>query len=351
VLGSQVLDLSFVDARHGWTLVWGCDPACTAAVDSTNDGGASWTRLASIGPFHAGEGRSAQVAFSDELNGYVVLGPPTPPSTSTSGQQNLETLFLTHDGGRTWRASRPPGPVLRVAAGSGEDWALTGTCDANARCQDALTVSVDRGRTWTQRSVLPPMPPSPLFVRDRQSGWIYASDLEATTTLLYTGDGGRHWSPQRSPCPSTANAALAVTEGGHLWLVCGGEPGAGQQQKSVFRSTDGGEHWQLTASSGLGSSPPTGTIGGSGYVGVLAASSDQKAWLGLNRGTLGSTDDGGTTWASQPSFPPPEVFFGGLQFIDSQTGWAGVVITSDSRGNGIYRTTDGGRTWTHSSIP
>lgn len=198
------------------------------------------------------------------------------------------------------------------------------------------------------------MPPlsRPVLVRHGTLGWIFGPSLNpgSAPPLLYSADDGLHWSNLSSPCPDSSNASLAPTQTGHLWMVCGGEPGAGQQGKSVYRSSDNGRHWQLMAATSIGSTSSTGRITSGGYVGPLAAASDQRAWLGLNRGGLVSTVDGGVSWGEQSSFPPPEDFFAGLQFIGDRIGWA-AVTTDTLGGNGIYRTVDAGATWTHAPLP
>jgi len=78
------------------------------------------------------------------------------------------------------------------------------------------------------------------------------------------------------------------------------------------------------------------------------------AWsTGLTRGFLSSTD-GGATWSATRTGPP--LGFLGVEFADNDHGWA-VGESSDAygmTGNGIiYRSTDGGTTWTsvHDPVP
>ena len=168
--------------------------------------------------------------------------------------------------------------------------------------------------------------------------------------LVGTHDGGRTWRQRADPCAVDSalgpfGQRLAALGAWTLWALCGGEPGAGQQNKAVYVSRDGARHWTQAATTCFGWTPrPPGGCGrvpGSGYVGDLTLSTATHGWMVLQRGTLYGTHDGGRTW--RPAIPyavanDGDAGIGPVVFVDAQHGWLG------ARGR-VFRTTDGGATW------
>jgi len=111
----------------------------------------------------------------------------------------------------------------------------------------------------------------------------------------------------------------------------------GLQEKSLFVSGDGGNHWDLAASASIngGSTLPI-----SGYVAGLSLTSSQVGWMGLAQGTLYRSGDGGQAW--KPVLSSEAISAGvGVEhvfFVDPKTGWA-------ASGDQVYSTTDGGTHW------
>jgi|SRR5581483_902335 len=324
--------LSFINALDGWSLGQLCTTSCTPVLSVSRDGGATWTALPR-------PPTSGGIRFASPADGYLyaakvgaLAAPPATPG-----------VFVTHDGGRTWVQSPLNGPVATIVVGARDDWAMVGSCDPS--CSYQLFVSSDRGRSWQATSLhIAGVPATP--VRSGPVGWVYVADpgTPGPPQLWYSGDDGRHWSQRSSGCPGADSASLAAASSEDLWLVCAGQPGAGSQDKTMLRSRDGGLQWQAVATSGLGATP-LGSIPPVGYLSSIAAVSDQAGWMALDRGTMYVTKDGGVTWAQAPGWPPPELFFGDLQFLDRQHGWAAATEGAYSPGNGIYRTVDGGQTW------
>jgi photosystem II stability/assembly factor-like uncharacterized protein len=70
--------------------------------------------------------------------------------------------------------------------------------------------------------------------------------------------------------------------------------------------------------------------------------SDREGFAGGDAGTFFSTTDAGLTWARHPQ--PGLGTFNKLVFTTATTGWAATTA-------GLYRTTDGGRTWLWATMP
>lgn len=121
--------------------------------------------------------------------------------------------------------------------------------------------------------------------------------------------------------------------------------GWGLTDQTVLRTNDGGGTWHDVTPPGAA----FGYIAGSafldaGHAFITAPDTTDP----LRTGTLYRTTDGGQTW-SMNAIP-----FGGgsLRFIDPSNGWAmaGLGVGAGSNAIAIFQTTDGGATWTQAFI-
>ena len=148
----------------------------------------------------------------------------------------------------------------------------------------------------------------------------------ASRTLMRTRDGGETWETIFSGV-HTADPFYNVhfhddTNG---WII-GNNDGA-------YRTTDAGESWQRMTDAPAGSWRQ------------LVSFSPTSLVIGAN-GALSASTDGGLTWELRSGYPDCPVIYG----MDFQSETIGLV-SGDQVGPGagdlgIYRTTDGGRTWT-----
>jgi len=128
------------------------------------------------------------------------------------------------------------------------------------------------------------------------------------------------------------------------------------QAKALYRSSDGGQHWTLTAAanapvlSGNVSLPAAGGLPVDGYVSPyslghqgLAVLTPDKAWLFPDRSGVFRTTDGGRAWTPVDGLVRAGLVGGGsgnIVFVDADHGWVCEV------GAGLWRTTDGVH-WRH----
>ncbi|HKO23599.1 MAG TPA: hypothetical protein VJY65_02540, partial [Chloroflexota bacterium] len=73
----------------------------------------------------------------------------------------------------------------------------------------------------------------------------------------------------------------------------------------------------------------------------IAATTLKAAWIGLDRGTLYETSDGGYTWQAaipRPILNPLDATVGSLVFVDRMHGWVAAY-------NRVFQTVDGGAHW------
>jgi photosystem II stability/assembly factor-like uncharacterized protein len=334
-------DVDFLDAQTGWVVGQG------GKVAHTLDGGKTWTTS------DVGWGDALHdVAFTDALHGIAI---------------GENAVIRTSDGGATWQKSDPLPNDQRAAAlvpTATKTW-LVGTIYRDFKPFDCSMLSTsDQGETWTK----PPsaetsdlhdvcfVSPTHGFAAgaggcilsttnagltwsriesgvvddlrdiefiDTNTGWVVGG-----STVLRTADGGTTWQAHTSPVAGLQRACFV--DALHGWAVTDGA--------AVLRTEDGGLTW--TARYLTDAHILTGVTFVDALHGWVSGGRQTPVGSPDHYGVLFRTSDGGLTWDVQyrDDFKLTDV-----QFTDLQHGW--FVIG----GTGVYRTTDGGATW--SSCP
>lgn len=347
----------FLDSKTGWLSASSCrkqprptpdqfgnkpelpPPVCKPAFYGTTDGGHSWQLL-----YH---GPVAAFRFASPSLGVALNNGGSCPKGPCRGQ-----ILRTTDGGRTWKQTYQPILSLgNLTIVGGEPWLVGNDCDRStprASCTSYLLRSSDGGAMWTQTTL--PVSGGGYLLMSRptqQDAWLVANDL------MVTHDGGATWeSLPGSPVGFEGREEevfFLTTQQG--WLLVGGQPGAGNQAKELFRTSDGGTTW-VHASGSLqhpGIYVP-GELSSGGYVGRMVFTSSNEGSIDMGRYGILHTVDGGHTWglAFGPDDPPPL----GLQFVDGQHGFA-LDYYPAIRGQqpSLITTSDGGATWQKLPLP
>ncbi|HEX4323911.1 MAG TPA: hypothetical protein VHZ77_04685 [Gaiellaceae bacterium] len=218
---------------------------------------------------------------------------------------------------------------------------------SNGHCHPQGTISVtsDGGKTWTVvRRTSRPVVATAYWRRGD-----YYVQLDDGETLLGHGSSWRRstpaWSRYASACPQ--GSYNGITANPHSsWAICSGQPGAGNQSKSVYRQTTRG--WKRVAYTGMTSANGHGGISSYGYpVGI--AGNERPLGFGIiweSRGTLYVSHDGGHDWQALPKVSRPEEDFGQWAYVLPRSGDGFVVLAiGGSEKRRLLETTDGGRTW------
>lgn len=311
---------------------------------ATADGSAAsisqWTLIGPqplIGP--DGKSMTGTMARSGQVNAVAV----DPRNSSgvylgTSGGG----VWKTTDGGQTWTPLTDNQPCLSiqalVLAPTNPGIVYAGTAFSNSQFDEmgaGILKSTDGGATWTQ---LPgPLPMGPglvaevwaLAVSPSDGNVVLAMASSASGTAVYRSeDGGNTWSPVIAPNGAGPGQILFdPSNGSNAYATFGG----------VYKSADGGRTW--TSASGTGSNVlPAGS-----YLGLaIAPSTPQTLFVGsLNSsGTqMFRTADGGQNWTPLPSSPDSQ----GIQVDPVNPDL--IFVTSPP--GGLWRSTDGGSTWTY----
>jgi photosystem II stability/assembly factor-like uncharacterized protein len=246
---------------------------------------------------------------------------------------------LTSDGGHSYQVVlHTRRPVYLQTFGHGGAIAST----PSGRSWQTL----DAGRTWRRISSQPAadwLSPR-LGVRFHS----YVTHGHAALAMLVTHDDGHTWQRRKGPCrkPGIAFGAFAdLVTAKSWWVACVGEGGAGNENKAIYRTRDGGRTWEAGAASIVLATRPHahGGVSTYGYPSGLAFVSSGWGLLTESRGTLYVSRDGGMHFRAEPHVAVPETdFAGGAAAFPGGTGY---VILTSFRGARLIETHDFGRTW------
>ncbi|MDA8385638.1 MAG: hypothetical protein M0Z88_05195 [Actinomycetota bacterium] len=345
--GFAPLSFTAVSTAHWWLLGFApCGPKECLALLTTSDSGATFQRLpapgGAFGPANVRSPALSEVRFADPQNGWM---------------WGAGGFYATHDGGATWEAVSVPGTVSDLQAGTGAVYAVitppnpacssTGTCVESTTPGPHLWKADPAGNAW--RIVAAAGVVSPFFAVHATSIWI----MNATFTkdgwalenngLLHSTDGGATFVTEPQKVPGVFCRYSPVSDS-VVWADC-----SGGHFDFAYLSSDGGAYFSQVG-------PDTGTTPTSAPAGsVLAGASPQVAVesYGLPGGPSGGyplirTTDGGATWQAVQAalnsagewnligFTTPEI---GYAFWNTRgSNWTAF-------GNQLWRTTNGGATW------
>lgn len=321
-------------------------PQATTQFDQKTFAGMQWR---SIGPFRGGRALAvtgvrgqADVYYFGSVGGGV---------------------WKTNDAGRTWKPIFDGEPVASIGAiavaASNPNVIYVGSGEADMRSSislgNGMYKSTDAGKTWTQiglegtrhiaRIVLDPDNPDHVYVA--ALGHAYGPNKERG--VFRSNDGGATWQQILFHDENTGAIDLAMEPGNpkHMfaallqtrrppWSIYPPSKGPGT---GLYRSRDGGEHWEQLTEHGL----PSAELGRMGI--AFAPSNTKRIYLiaDAKEGGLYRSDDGGENWTRVSK--DARIWGRGWYFnevsvdpMDPET----VYVPNTS----LYRSRDGGKTFT-----
>jgi len=349
------LSVTFVGVSTGWVLgqaiaAGPCDrpaaPDCVV-LQRTDTAGAAW-RTVSPPPTHGPAGATgvSQVRFLTPSDGWA-FGPQ---------------LWATHDGGQAW--TRIPTGGLRVTAletrgqrvfavwarctGTGADFAshctgftvYSSPAGSDGWAPVSATVTAGPGAGGSAASLLLTGTTAYLLA---PAGNLLAGPLTGASLPPVQPGTATPGALATPPCaagpaqpdgqPSRALLAAGAAPGA-LDLLCAGPSAGGQQSKTVYASSDGGQTWRRG-----GQAPAAGTAF------FLSASPSGTLVLATSLGIEVSTD-GGASWTAASGATPP----GGFAYAGMTTDAQGVAVPAGPSQHAVWFTYDGGGTWQRSPV-
>jgi len=245
-----VRQMTFIDAQHGWILAGNANtggPAEIVSVLRTTDGGKTWQSVSSALPADATP--PGHLPYGGQKSGIHFVNASTGWVTGTVMLNSLAWLYVTHDGGSIWHQQTlplPPGvPPAQFLIQPPTFFSVTDGL-LPVRFSDLLTnrdiatviyVTHDGGTTW--RSTMPVSAAlSASHFLDKQHGW-----LTDGTNLFVTSDGGQHWAKLTPSANFKRVTLLDFVSQSTGWAISN----QGDGSSFLLKTTDGGQTWtQIT---------------------------------------------------------------------------------------------------------
>lgn len=305
-----------------------------------------------VGPYRAGRS-SAVWGFPSDADRWIM-------GTTGGG------MWLTEDNGVTWSNTSDGyfgGSIGAVAvAASDENVIYVGTGSADIRGNTStgrgVWKSMDGGRTWSFVGLPEAGQIGRIEVHPRDEELVYVAALghpfgkNPERGVFRSRDGGETWEHVLALNDSTGASDLTMNPRNPRELYAGMWRGerkpwamiSGGEEGGVYRTTDGGDTWTK-----LGGGLPTGVVGKVG-VSVSPANPD-RVWAILEAepdGGVYRSDDRGATWTRTNS-----------ENNLRQRAWYYTHVQADPRdentvyalNTGLYRSVDGGVTFTNIPVP
>ena len=302
-----------------------------------------------LGPFRAGRV-------------LAVSGVPGEPDHFYFGSVN-GGVWESRDTGRTWQPifdDQPIGSIGALAvAPSDPDVLYVGTGEADMRSDiaqgDGMYRSDDGGATWTHVGLADSQQIGRILVHPDDAETVYVAALghpygaNEQRGVFRSTDGGRHWEKVLGPDADTGAIDLAFEPGDPRvlyaalwqtrrtpWSIYPPSNGPGS---GLFKSTDGGDTWNEVEGHGFPEHP--------GRIGVAVAPSEPSRVYAIVHATDGTgglyrSDDGGATWrrTSDDDRIWGRGWYFGAVTVDPKN--ADVVYALNTN---LYRSDDGGETF------
>lgn len=180
--------------------------------------------------------------------------------------------------------------------------------------------TADGGRRWVAASPLGLLPPpgpgtdAAGYFPGLQTGWVAASGAaqgKMTITVAHTTNGGRRWRSVRFPSDVwVGSLGIAFVDARHGWILATSDPALGLMEKAVYETRDGGATWRLATCTCRRT--PAGALPAAGYPTGMAFRDAAHGWVAelyrdVTAVPLYRTADGGRTWTLQ-ALPVPDPY-------------------------------------------
>jgi hypothetical protein len=332
----QPASVSFISASQGFVL--GTSPCatepCSAVLVTTANGSKTWAATAAPpAPFASASSPSSgsvgKVLFANANDGWV-YGP---------------TLWATYNGAQSWAKIKLGGPVYLLATSAQEVYAVVGNCSPSAHNCPTPTLRLERAAvgspSWQTVPGVSGYGTTAVLTADNANAWVSFSPKGAGAVMIWrSSNSGSAWQRLPNPCyePSQATdlAGMASPRGDLLFELCAGNPGAGQEGKSLWASSNGGTSGHVVSQLPLGGLALDIAAPTRSDILVTAVSGASFVYRSTNSGK---------TWANH-TFADGGAGFYDFAFATASFGDAVEGSPADGPNDArLLETSDGGATW------
>jgi photosystem II stability/assembly factor-like uncharacterized protein len=284
--GSPLLKTEFYDAKNAWVAV---SSQAGSSVYHTQDGGTTWkeTPIKDQGMV----GGPITLTFTSQNGGWLLQ------AVGAGAGSELVSLFHTRDGGTTWDS--------------------VGTTQPNTNQKDPLPLGGMKSGLSVNQSSL----------------WLSGLDASDYPYLYKSGDLGVHWQKQTVPIPNGYSAAGGSSETfpprffNQSFGIMPVHYGNGGQSYVFYLTQDGGQTWR----------PGTGVKSTANNQMPYQIIDDHHIAV-LDTNVLNVSADQGQSWKTVQL----KYTMDNIDFLNASIGYG-------YHGKTVYKTLDGGNTWTQLS--
>ncbi len=202
-----------------------------------------------------------------------------------------------------------------------------------------------------------------MFVLDADHVWVQIPDYEnyySNGFLYHTSDGGMNWLNTNTPF---SGGDIQFLDSNNGWVLADLGVATGSNAVAVYQTTDGGTTWTQKYTNdpnnaNAGESLPLGGL----KAGIAPVNMQTAFVYGVTYSPatpyIFRTDDGGVTW-SEFTLPLPggidnfelSIDQDQMKFVSATDGFVAMRLTGDFYQLAVYVTRDGGNTWTLTTTP
>ena len=365
--GVQVDSIHMEGGGGGWAVA-----KSPQGLLHTTDGGTRWSDITPLAKGVTWDATACATDFLDAEHAWVACPDAKPAQEVPWGF----TVWRTTDGGSTWTAvpvmsayspADTIGSIRALSldfADAQHGWLVIQPSHTMNSSPGELLTTTDGGVSWSEigHAKAPGQATLPVggevSFTGADDGWLVGQKVSTGISSLYrTKDGGRSWQPVALSVPSAlqqhyigpqASPELPVfglthPRWGVLTAVVQDVHGI-VVQEALYTTTDGGVNWTWLHS------PPARQWSVAdfvtGQVGFLwVPQSHDFNSLSPVQGKLYRTEDGGKTWTDAGVLGNVVQ----LDFTSAEQGWA-ITASRDTGARAVMATQDGGHTWSRISV-